>query len=85
MNYNITIYEQTKRTCMPCKMTKKYLDQRNIPYRIIDGDPHVESLRSEGFGSFPVVKTSIGDWCGLNMARLQELASAHHTQCDTIL
>lgn len=49
----------TQKGCAPCTMLKYWLKQKELDYEEIDIEPHVDTLRSLGFFSAPVVK--IGD------------------------
>lgn len=53
----VTVY--SKPNCMQCTMTKKYLDDNQIPYTLIDVYENEEALshiKSLGFQSLPVVE-----------------------------
>lgn len=54
----IVIY--TKDNCPQCKMTKRFLSDKNVAYeeKNIDNEPqYVEWLKEQGFRSVPVVTT----------------------------
>lgn len=54
----ITIY--TKDNCPQCKMTKRFLSDKNVPFeeKNIDHEPeYVNWLKEQGFRSVPIVKT----------------------------
>ncbi len=53
---DITIY--TKDNCQQCKMTKRFLTDKNVTYieRNIDNDPqYIDWLKAQGFQSVPIV------------------------------
>ncbi len=53
---NITIY--TKDNCPQCKMTKRFLSEKNVAFeeRNIDNEPqYIDWLKNQGFRSVPVV------------------------------
>ena len=52
----ITIY--SKPNCMACNFTKKYLDDKGVPFEEIDVFKNAEALamlRDKGFSQMPVV------------------------------
>lgn len=51
----IQIKVYTSESCQPCRITKKTLSQRNLPYIEIDANEHSELLREAGFRELPVV------------------------------
>lgn len=54
----ITIY--TKDNCPQCKMTKRFLAEKNVDYieKNIDEEPqYVDWLKEQGFQSVPIVTT----------------------------
>lgn len=57
----ITVY--TKNNCMPCKMTKRKLQELGVNYKEINVDENLEALEylmECGFRSLPVVFNSNG-------------------------
>lgn len=55
----ITLY--TKNNCPQCVMTKKFLADKNVSFSEINIDvepQYVDSLRSQGFQSVPVITTA---------------------------
>lgn len=55
---NITLY--TKDNCPQCKMTKRFLTDKNVAYveRNIDNEPqYIDWLKEQGFQSVPIVTT----------------------------
>lgn len=58
----ITLY--TTPRCVQCKPTKKWLDDRDIPYREVDlttSPEDAEAIKALGFTQAPVVIVSTGD------------------------
>lgn len=41
--------------CMPCKMTKDWLQENNIEVEIIPGMQHIEEAKALGIRSFPTL------------------------------
>ncbi|MFK8242835.1 glutaredoxin domain-containing protein [Facklamia sp. 252] len=72
----ITVY--TKDNCIQCYHTKKFLDDNEIPYSLINvtNDEAVKNdLKEHKFGSVPVVVPGSFDkaWAGFQPDRLKEL------------
>ena len=62
MPRTITVY--TTPGCVQCKPTKKWLDDRNIPYtevKLEENPKDAEAIRELGFKQAPVVIVSTGD------------------------
>lgn len=52
------IVEYGKKNCMKCKMTKKWLENNNIPFKYIDvedNEKYLQMLKFRGYTSLPVV------------------------------
>lgn len=52
------IVEYGKKNCMKCKMTKKWLESHNIPFKYVDIEEDEDSfnmLKDNGYKSLPVV------------------------------
>lgn len=61
----VVVYSSPSGHCQPCRITKKLLDKLGVRYLDIQSDAcTAEALRTEGWRSFPVVKTPDGDWEG---------------------
>jgi len=76
----VTIYALS--TCLWCKKTRKYFDEKNIPYECVEYDkqdePRQEELMKEirkngGTGTFPFVKIGTSSIQGYNPAEFEEL------------
>lgn len=55
----ITLY--TKDNCPQCKMTKKFLADKNLSFKEIniDNEPqYIDTLKEQGFRSVPVITTA---------------------------
>ncbi|MGY3750396.1 glutaredoxin-like protein NrdH [Vagococcus acidifermentans] len=55
---NITLY--TKNNCPQCKMTKKFLADKDVSYTEIniDNEPqYIDTLKEKGFRSVPILTT----------------------------
>lgn len=56
---HITLY--SKNNCPQCKMTKRFLSEKNVSYieRNIDNEPeYIDLLKAQGFQSVPVITTA---------------------------
>lgn len=73
----ITVY--SKQDCMPCKFTKKFLTEHNIPFKNVDVDEEPEALeilKQHGFFTLPVVAINQSfdfDFCGFQPDKLNDL------------
>lgn len=72
----ITVY--TKPNCKPCEFTKKYLDDNEIEYSVVDvttDDIALQTIKLHGFMGVPVVAINGFDnsWSGFRPDRLEEL------------
>lgn len=69
----------SKPDCMPCKMTKKFLSDHDIPFEDInveEDEAALELIKSHGFHALPVVTTNDSfdfAFCGFRIDRLEEL------------
>lgn len=69
----------SKPDCMPCKMTKKFLTDHDVPFEEIDveeDEAALELIKFHGYYSLPVVTTNDSfdfAWCGFRIDRLEEL------------
>lgn len=72
----VTVF--SKKNCIQCKMTKKFLTQHKInfvEYNIDEQPEYVAKLKAEGFMATPVVKLPNGNaFSGFRPDRLQQLA-----------
>lgn len=68
----------TKSSCMPCKMTKKYLKDNHIDFLEIDVEAnpyYLDYLGSLGMQSLPVVEASgFEPFFGFRPERLKDIA-----------
>ena len=66
--------------CVACRTTKIRFDALGIKYDLVEADDEtVNSLRSQGFAGFPVVKVDCGDgsswsWSGYRHDDIKRLA-----------
>lgn len=73
----IKVYSQPD--CMPCKMTKKFLSDHDVPFEeinVLADEAALELIKSHGFQGLPVVTTNDsfdGAWCKFRIDRLEEL------------
>lgn len=76
-----TINVFTNPNCMPCKMTKRWLNEHNLPYNELQIADYAEELREFGYQSAPVVQVIDADgaettWSGgYNVKQLQALVN----------
>ena len=67
----ITVY--TNPQCVQCDQTKRYLDNKNIPYEVVDlseDQAALEMVVGKGFKSAPVVITDTDEWSGFRLEKL---------------
>lgn len=70
----VTIYTAPK--CMPCVMTKKWLDRENVDYEERDATESVDYLATLGYRSAPVIVTENGEhFHGFHIAKLQQIVA----------
>lgn len=70
----ITVY--TNPNCVQCDQTKRYLDNKNISYEVVDLSKDQEALEMVvglGFKSAPVVITDTDKWSGFRLEKLHAL------------
>ena len=66
----------TNPNCIQCDRTKKFLDDADIEYEVIDLSSDVESLTKfidMGFKSAPIVETDNDIWSGFKYDKLKGL------------
>lgn len=71
MTDKITVYSMPM--CQPCRMTKRWLDERNIDYEDTDGREHLDYLRGLGAKSSPVVVYGDTVIVGFQPVKLKEV------------
>lgn len=73
----VTVF--TKSSCQPCRLTKRALDNKNIPYieKRVDEDPEaLAEIKDLGYLQVPVVVAPDGShWSGLQPERINALAA----------
>lgn len=73
----MSIVEYGKKNCMKCKMTKKWLENNNIPFEYIDVEDNEKSLnmlKSMGHKTLPVVfKDEKFFFSGFDIKKLETL------------
>ncbi|MBF0787482.1 MULTISPECIES: glutaredoxin-like protein NrdH [unclassified Streptococcus] len=73
----ITVY--SKNDCVQCKMTKRFLDQHQIPFKEINLDEQpefIEHVKNLGFSAAPVIETKTESFSGFQPSKLKHLVSA---------
>jgi glutaredoxin-like protein NrdH len=73
----ITVYSNSN--CSQCEQTKRYLDQKEIPYesKMIQESPEIMPLiKEKGYRTAPVVVTATDSWSGFQLTKLHELATS---------
>jgi glutaredoxin-like protein NrdH len=66
----------TKKNCVQCDATKRYLDMHAIAYETVDIETDADALEkivALGFRAAPVVESSIGSWSGYDPDKLSKL------------
>lgn len=73
----MSIVEYGKKNCMKCKMTKKWFENHNIPFKYIDiedNEKYLQMLKFRGYTSLPVVfKDGEFFFSGFNIKKLETL------------
>lgn len=70
----VKIYTQP--ACMPCRFTKRKLEEKGIPFEEIDLTEDVEAMayvKSLGYASAPVVVTEDNHWSGLRLDLIEAI------------
>ena len=73
----ITVY--SRQNCVPCKFTKQFLTEHNIPFNNVDVDEEpeaLETLKQHGLFSLPVVAQNQSfdfAFCGFQPDKLNDL------------
>lgn len=75
----ITVY--SRQNCMPCKFTKQFLTEHNIPFKNVDVSEEPEALevlKQYGFFTLPVVVVAMNQsfdfaFCGFQPDKLNDL------------
>lgn len=73
----ITVY--SKNDCVQCKMTKRFLDQHQVPFKEINLDEQpefIEHVKKLGFSAAPVIETETENFSGFQPGKLKNLISA---------
>ncbi|MER0122223.1 glutaredoxin-like protein NrdH [Streptococcus sp. ZJ93] len=73
----ITVY--SKNDCVQCKMTKRFLDQHQVPFKEINLDEQpefIEHVKNLGFSAAPVIETETESFSGFQPGKLKNLVSA---------
>ena len=74
---SMTVY--SKKDCMQCNFTKKWLTEHNIDYIEIDVEKDTDSLNyiknDLGYQAVPVVVSSTENWYGFQPDKLAKLVS----------
>lgn len=71
---SITVY--SKPACVQCTATYRALDQRGVPYCVIDVSEDAEALsmiRGMGYLQVPVVVTGADHWSGFRLDKINTL------------
>ena len=73
-NRPVTVY--TNPSCVQCDQTKRFLDNKNIPYEVVDLSQNPAALTmvlEQGFTSAPVVFAGDLKWSGFRLDKLVSL------------
>ncbi|MDR2660759.1 MAG: glutaredoxin-like protein NrdH [Lactobacillaceae bacterium] len=75
---NITVY--TRADCVQCKMTKRFLEQNGVPFKIINIDEKPEfiaKLKANGHHQIPVVSVEgVEEFTGFRPDTLKRLIAS---------
>jgi len=67
----------TKPGCMPCKMTRRKLDEMGVDYEtrdVIGDDAAMDEVRALGYREMPVVVNGQDHWSGFRPDNINEVA-----------
>lgn len=70
----ITVY--SKHNCMPCKMTKTFLEKHGLAFEEINIEEHpdkIDYVKQLGFNTVPVVEAGDEVFAGFQPTKLKEL------------
>jgi glutaredoxin-like protein NrdH len=70
----VTVY--TNPSCVQCDMTKKFLDNNEINYKVVDlsqDQASLDMVLGLGFSAAPVVIAGESKWAGFKLDRLKAL------------
>ncbi|MCP1638554.1 glutaredoxin-like protein NrdH [Streptococcus gallinaceus] len=70
----VTVY--SKNNCVQCKMTKRFLDEKNIEFKEINLDEQpefIQHVKDLGFSAAPVVETETESFSGFQPSKLKNL------------
>jgi glutaredoxin-like protein NrdH len=76
------IYVYTTPNCPQCRMTKKVLDEGNIPYLEIDlteDDVAMQMVKDLGYASSPIVMADKAHWSGFRHDKLLNTIMLYRT------
>lgn len=74
MTKKVTVY--SKKDCMQCNFTKKWLKERNVPYTELNVEEVEEALskiKEMGYQAVPVIVTETENWYGFQPDKLAKL------------
>ncbi len=72
----ITVWSRPN--CVQCEMTKKQFDKLGITYEEMNLEEHplvLETFKSQGFMSAPIVTTDTKTWSGFRLDKIKSLAN----------
>ena len=72
----VTVY--TKPSCVQCNATYRAMDDKGIPYEVLDvteNQAALETVKDLGYMQAPVVVTEDDHWSGFRPDKIAELAS----------
>lgn len=74
MNKKVTVY--SKPDCMQCNFTKKWLNERNVPYtelNVEEDEEVLSKIKEMGYQAVPVIVTETENWYGFQPDKLAKL------------
>ena len=80
---SITIYTQPN--CSQCENTKRFFDQKEIPYDVVDITEDQEGYNfvvGLGFKTVPVVSTKEDVWAGFRLDKLNDAVIEYNATKD---
>lgn len=82
---NTTFEGFTQPGCMPCKLTKRYLDKHSLPFEEYPAQEHLDALTAQGISSAPGVFAYrdgefLGAWGGYRPDLMKAAAEGERRQ-----
>lgn len=76
MTKKVKVY--SKPDCMQCNFTKKWLNERNVPYtelNVEEDEDALSKIKEMGYQAVPVIVTETENWYGFQPDKLAKLVN----------